>query len=1149
MVSPELRRVAERKLNKIICFPVVRVMYNYHQIFRKYRRKKASQCNVSLKKQRSRSILSSFFCCFRDYNVEAPPASSPGGLPPVVEENGGLQKGDQRGIIPIPSPPAKYLLPEVTVLDYGKKCVVIDLDETLVHSSFKPISNADFIVPVEIDGTIHQVYVLKRPHVDEFLQRMGQLFECVLFTASLAKYADPVADLLDRWGVFRARLFRESCVFHRGNYVKDLSRLGRELSKVIIVDNSPASYIFHPENAVPVQSWFDDMTDTELLDLIPFFEGLSREDDVYSMLHRLCSRMDITMGLPAIDSRRDLHIWIIENLKMVPVPERAYGNFFEEHCYIILHVPQSLKTTQGAARDLHYWVGKKAGAEAQGAAGTFVQHLQETLGGATVQHREVQGYESDCFLSYFHPGVIYRKGGLASALKHVETNMYNIQRLLHIKGRKHVSATEVELSWNSFNKDDIFLLDLGNVMIQWNGPKSSISEKARGLALTCSLQARERGGRAHIGVVDDEGQATDLMEIMEAVLGCRVGNLYATMPNKSINQLQKANVRLYHVYEKGEDLVIQELATRPLTQDLLREEDCYILDQGGFRIYVWQGRMSSLQEKRAAFSRALGFIQAKGYPTYTNVEVVNDGAESAAFKQLFRMWSVKTHRNRNLGGTGKLSQVKLDVSKLHSQPELAAQLRMVDDCSGKVEVWCIQDISRQPVHPKLHGQVYAGNCYLVLYTYQKMGQVQYILYLWQGHQATKHKIKALNSNAEELDLMYHGALVQEHVTMGSEPPHFLAIFQGQLVVFQGSTEHSGKGPPASATRLFHVQGTDSCNTRTMEVPARASALNSSDIFLLVTAGICYLWFGKGCSGDQREMARMVVTVISEKNKDIVMEGQEPPQFWEALGGRAPYPSNKSLPEDVSNFQPRLFECSSPMGHLVLSEVVFFSQEDLDKHDIMLLDTCHEIFLWLGEAAREQKKAVAWGQEYLKTHPAGRSQATPIVLVKQGHEPPTFTGWFFTWDPYKWTNNQSYEEVVDGSLRAVSAISEITAEVHNFRLSRCPSNGRTGPSALQALKGSQDSSENELELGPNVGGTSTSASSYHSSPGSMINGGLPREQLMHQAAEDLPEGVDPAHKEFYLSDADFQDIFGKSKEEFYSMAKWKQQQEKKQLGFF
>ncbi|RXN14774.1 CTD small phosphatase isoform X1 [Labeo rohita] len=104
------------------------------------------------------------------------------------------------------------------------------------------------------------------------------------------EYADPVADLLDQWGVFRARLFRESCVFHRGNYVKDLSRLGRELNKVIIVDNSPASYIFHPENAVPVQSWFDDMTDTELLDLLPLFEGLSKETDVYSVLQSLRAR-------------------------------------------------------------------------------------------------------------------------------------------------------------------------------------------------------------------------------------------------------------------------------------------------------------------------------------------------------------------------------------------------------------------------------------------------------------------------------------------------------------------------------------------------------------------------------------------------------------------------------------------------------------------------------------------------------------------------------------------------------------------------------------------------------------------------------------------------------------------------------------------
>ncbi|MED6241631.1 Carboxy-terminal domain RNA polymerase II polypeptide A small phosphatase 1 [Ataeniobius toweri] len=163
--------------------------------------------------------------------------------------------------------------------------------QTVGASCKEPLNNADFIIPVEIEGIVHQVHVLKRPHVDEFLKRMGEMFECVLFTASLSKYADPVSDLLDKDGAFQSRLFREACVYHKGNYVKDLSRLGRDLRRVIIIDNSPASYIFHPDNAVPVVSWFDDMSDTELLDLIPLFERLSKVDDIYDILkkHRTSS--------------------------------------------------------------------------------------------------------------------------------------------------------------------------------------------------------------------------------------------------------------------------------------------------------------------------------------------------------------------------------------------------------------------------------------------------------------------------------------------------------------------------------------------------------------------------------------------------------------------------------------------------------------------------------------------------------------------------------------------------------------------------------------------------------------------------------------------------------------------------------------------
>uniref|UniRef100_A0A4W5LI18 CTD small phosphatase 1 n=1 Tax=Hucho hucho TaxID=62062 RepID=A0A4W5LI18_9TELE len=214
----------------------------------------------SSKKPRSRGLFHSLFCCLCHDQAESPPVNN--NAPLLVEENGTVQ--------------VRPLLPQAKSKDAGKICVVIDLDETLVHSSFKPVNNADFIIPVEIDGTLHQeiTNVTCFPHL---IRRPLCVF---------LQYADPVSDLLDKWGAFRGRLFRESCVFHRGNYVKDLSRLGRDLNKVIIIDNSPASYVFHPDNAVPVASWFDDMADTELLDLIPFFEGLSKVEDVYTVLRQ-----------------------------------------------------------------------------------------------------------------------------------------------------------------------------------------------------------------------------------------------------------------------------------------------------------------------------------------------------------------------------------------------------------------------------------------------------------------------------------------------------------------------------------------------------------------------------------------------------------------------------------------------------------------------------------------------------------------------------------------------------------------------------------------------------------------------------------------------------------------------------------------------
>lgn len=117
----------------------------------------------------------------------------------------------------------------------GKNTLILDLDETLIHSSFTEV-DSDILLSIEVNNQHFNVYVLKRPGVDEFLQKCYKAFEVVVFTASLSNYADPLLDILDPNRQISFRLFRESCSFCNGGYVKDLTKLGRDLKNVVIVD-------------------------------------------------------------------------------------------------------------------------------------------------------------------------------------------------------------------------------------------------------------------------------------------------------------------------------------------------------------------------------------------------------------------------------------------------------------------------------------------------------------------------------------------------------------------------------------------------------------------------------------------------------------------------------------------------------------------------------------------------------------------------------------------------------------------------------------------------------------------------------------------------------------------------------------------------
>lgn len=202
---------------------------------------------------------------------------------------------------PTAQPAPRPLLPPPSPAHAGRATLVLDLDETLVHTELadagppRPDSHS---LELLVDGALRRVAVALRPGVPAFLVAVSRLFELVVFTASHQSYAQAVLALLDPdGGLFAGCVCRDACTWYgAGLYVKDLTLLGRDMARVVLVDNSPAVFALHPHNGAPIPSWYRSRADRELAGLMPLLRVLAAVPDVRPVLaryFRLCERVPL----------------------------------------------------------------------------------------------------------------------------------------------------------------------------------------------------------------------------------------------------------------------------------------------------------------------------------------------------------------------------------------------------------------------------------------------------------------------------------------------------------------------------------------------------------------------------------------------------------------------------------------------------------------------------------------------------------------------------------------------------------------------------------------------------------------------------------------------------------------------------------------
>ncbi|KAL4326174.1 hypothetical protein GQ457_11G008710 [Hibiscus cannabinus] len=725
-----------------------------------------------------------------------------------------------------------------------------------------------------------------------------------------------------------------------------------------------------------------------------------------------------------------LEIWRIENFQPVPLPKSDYGKFYMGDSYVVLHTTHSKGGSY--SYDLHFWIGKDTTQDEAGTAAIKTVELDAGLGGRAVQHRELQGHESDRFLSYFKPCIVPLEGGVASGFKKPDEDVFET-RLYVCRGKRVVKLKQVPFARTSLNHDDVFILDSEKKIYQFNGANSNIQERAKALEVIQFLKDTYHGGVCGVAIVDDgkldtESDSGEFWVLFGgfAPIGKKVSHEDDIIP-------EATPAKLYSITDGKVTAMEGELK-----KSLLENNKCYLLDCGS-EIFVWVGRVTQVEERKAANQAAEGFVTSNNRPRATRLTRLIQGYETNTFKSHFESWPTLSTAPGADDGKGKvaalLKQQKVAVKGVTKTAAAPVQEEVpLLEGGGKMEVWYINDGAKTPMEKDDIGKFYSGDCYIVLYTYHSGERKEdFFLCWWIGKDSVqedqKKAAELVNSMFNSLKgrpvqvryylLVYcycnacvpNRCFLQGRIFEGKETPQFIALFQPMLVLkgglsagYKKSIEAKGltdETYTADSVALFQIAGTSAQDFKALQINAVAKSLNTTECFLLQSgSSTIFTWYGTQSSKEQQELAAKVADSLKPGvTRKHCKEGAEVSTFWSALGGKDSYSSTKKEADDTVR-DPHLFSISLNKG---VEEVYNFSQDDLLTEDILVLDTHAEVFVWVGQCVdtKEKQSAFEIGQKYIDRAVSleGLSPKIALFKVNEGNEPCFFTV-YFSWDSHR-----------------------------------------------------------------------------------------------------------------------------------------------------